>query len=242
MEIDYKQNALKQQPDDIRAMFNAIAPTYDRLNHLLSFGMDIRWRRKAIQLLGNQNGSAILDIAAGSGDLSLDLLRLNPSLVVSSDFAINMLQVLRQKLSPLNGASRIRPLGCDAMWLPFRDRSFDATVVAFGIRNVADRRAALKEMLRVLRPGGMTMILELAKPRTPIVGQMYTLYAKAVLPIVGSLLSRNASAYRYLPESIAQFPSDADFLEMMREAGFTGVFSHRLTFGVAMIYVGTKPL
>jgi demethylmenaquinone methyltransferase/2-methoxy-6-polyprenyl-1,4-benzoquinol methylase len=229
-----------QKPEEIRKMFDAIAPTYDSLNHLLSFGLDIRWRKKTVQLLEEKRGGTILDIAAGSGDLSLEALNVQPKLVVATDFSQNMLDVFQQKLKGQNHSSRIELVSCDALALPFQNESFDATVVAFGIRNFSDRLASLKEMLRVLRPGGISLILELSKPKTPIISQLYVVYTQIGLPLIGRVISQHNSAYRYLPESISKFPEQSEFLSMMNAAGFLQASAVPLTFGVATIYVGRK--
>src|ERR1700690_2575820 len=151
----------REKPEKIRSMFDAIAPTYDLLNHLLSFGMDIHWRKKAIALLKEKEGGTFLDIAAGSGDVSLALLSLKPQRIIGTDFASNMLNVFQQKLQKHENADCIELVSCDAHELPFCDQSFDATIVAFGIRNFADRLRALREMHRVLKPNGISLVLEL---------------------------------------------------------------------------------
>jgi demethylmenaquinone methyltransferase / 2-methoxy-6-polyprenyl-1,4-benzoquinol methylase len=231
-----------QDPEKIQSMFNAIAPTYDLLNHLLSFGMDILWRKKAISLLEEKRGGAILDIASGSGDLSIDALALNPRMIVATDFAFQMLTVFGGKLRQRAHlpASVIRLTSCDALSLPFASGSFDATMVAFGIRNFADRLKGLQEMHRVLRPGGVSLILELTEPKTPVIAQFYSLYAKVLLPLFGKIVSRHNAAYSYLPASIAKFPARDEFLGLMKEAGFTECKSYSLTFGAATIFVGRK--
>lgn len=239
MEIDYRENAVRQDPHEIRAMFDAIAPTYDRLNHILSFGLDIWWRRKAIRMLEEKRGGSFLDIAAGSGDLSLDALRLNPELLVASDFAMNMLNIFAGKLT-VSDRKVIRLLRCDAMTLPFQDGSFDATMVGFGIRNFPDKLRALREIRRVLKQGGLSLVLELSVPRAPVAALLYRLHSRILLPFLGRIISRNNSAYRYLPESIAHFPTEEEFTSLMREAGFSDVRAVPLTFGAATMYVGKR--
>jgi len=233
-------NSSSQDPQFIRRMFNAIAPTYDLLNHLLSFGLDIRWRKRAIRLLEEKRGGIFLDIAAGSGDLSIEALSLSPARVVAVDFAETMLHVFHTKLMKRGGARRVALVVCDALALPFADGSFDATMVAFGIRNFADRRRSLQEMKRVLKPGGLSMILELSAPTTPLMSQVYRLYTAVALPMLGRIISRHNSAYRYLPESIAQFPSEREFCRLMHEAGFREIRSLPLALGAARIYLGRK--
>ncbi|MBI3195805.1 MAG: bifunctional demethylmenaquinone methyltransferase/2-methoxy-6-polyprenyl-1,4-benzoquinol methylase UbiE [Ignavibacteriae bacterium] len=230
----------RTKPEEIKNMFDSIAPTYDRLNHLLSFGLDILWRRKAIQLLEEYRGGAILDIATGSGDLALDALRLQPKIVVASDFAFNMLLVFRKKVEQNNVSQQPLFVSCDAHHLPFKPERFDATMVAFGIRNFADRLQSLKEMYRVLKPNGCTLILELTTPRMPIVKQAYALYSNILLPLIGKIISQHHSAYKYLPTSISYFPEQEEFTNQMKQAGFSEVHVHLLTFGVATIFIGRK--
>ena len=240
MEKRFNQKSIPPKPADIQTMFNAIAPTYDLLNHLLSFRLDIRWRRKAVRLIAEKRGGTILDIATGSGDFSLEVLKLQPRHIVAIDFAQKMLKVFQQKLKGYNDADLINLVSCDALCLPFRGETFDATLVAFGIRNFTDRFAALQELLRVLKPNGSSVILELSKPKAPIISQLYTLYSHIGLPLLGKIISRHNSAYRYLTESIVAFPQEQEFLALMKDAGFANVSAHSLTFGAATIYVGTR--
>lgn len=229
-----------RNPATVRSMFDSIAPTYDFLNHLLSFGLDIRWRKKATALLAKKRDGIFLDIAAGSGDVSLDLLALQPLRIVATDFAFNMLTTFRQKLNARAPRSTINLVSCDALALPFDDNVFDGTIVAFGIRNFTDRLRSLQEMQRVLKPDGISIILELTHPRQPVVKQLYRLYSRACLPLVGKIISRHNDAYRYLPDSIADFPDREEFLGLMAEAGFAEILTQSLTFGAATIYVAKK--
>jgi len=222
-------------------MFDAIAQTYDRLNHLLSFGLDMGWRKRAILLLEEKRGGRILDIAAGSGDLSIDALRLNPQQIVGTDFAVEMLNVFRQKINSLDDGKKVFLVASDALQLPFSSNQFDIAMVAFGIRNFADRLHALKEMHRVLKASGLTMVLELTSPETPVVKQFYQFYSRVILPFIGKIISRHHSAYSYLPTSIATFPDHRTFLSLMQQAGFVETKAIPLTFGVATIYLGRKP-
>jgi demethylmenaquinone methyltransferase/2-methoxy-6-polyprenyl-1,4-benzoquinol methylase len=234
-------NSPIEEPALIQKMFNAIAPTYDLLNHLLSFGFDNKWRRKAIHLLEEKKGGVFLDIACGSGDLSIEALKLSPTRIVATDFAETMLEVFKRKLDMRKTYPPIELVECDALSLPFPDGDFDATMVAFGIRNFADRLQSLKEMRRVLKPGGISLILELSLPRNALVCLFYSFYANFILPLLGRVISRHNSAYRYLPDSISQFPDVHDFIPLMREAGFDDVRVYSLTFGSATIYTGRKP-
>jgi demethylmenaquinone methyltransferase/2-methoxy-6-polyprenyl-1,4-benzoquinol methylase len=223
-------------------MFNDIAPTYDMLNRIISLGFDVRWRARAIGLLEEKRGGRILDIAAGSGDLSFDAFRLDPEVVVSTDFATNMLSILREKGEKIAHRPPHHLLACDALALPFPAESFDVTMVAFGIRNFSDRLRSLTEMHRVLRPGGITMILELSEPVSPPMTWLYQVYARGVLPLVGRIVSRHDSAYRYLPASISHFPTRAEFLSLLATAGFVQTSAVRLTFGAATIFLGRKEI
>ncbi len=229
-----------QDPALTQRMFDDIAPTYDLLNHLLSFGLDIRWRKRAIDLLREKSGGAFLDIACGSGDLSIEALSLHPARIVATDFAPAMLRVFREKLDRSHPAAPVEMIVCDALALPFDERTFDATMVAFGIRNFGDRLKSLREMHRVLKPGGLALILELSAPRAPIVQQLYQLHARVILPLAGRIISRHSNAYRYLPDSIRRFPTEEDFVPLMAEAGFVDCSATPLTFGTATIYKGRK--
>jgi len=228
------------RPERIRVMFDRIAPTYDLLNRLISFGLDNGWRRKAVAMFREYPGGSFLDIAAGSGDVSVELASIRPRLTTGTDFSINMLQLYGAKMRSKARGGRFGMAGADALSLPFRDRTFDGTVTAFGIRNFADRPRALREMHRVLRPGGTAVILELTVPGNPVLRGLYGLHAKVLLPVAGTLISGDASAYRYLPASIEAFPSPEEFLAMMRDAGFTSTAALPLTFGAATIFSGRK--
>jgi demethylmenaquinone methyltransferase/2-methoxy-6-polyprenyl-1,4-benzoquinol methylase len=233
-------NSPIEEAATIQRMFNAIAPTYDTLNHLLSFGCDIRWRKTAVGLVAGKAGGSFLDLACGSGDLSLEALRLRPSKIIATDFAANMLDVFRHKLNKINPAVPIELLAADVHALPFPAGSFDVTMVAFGIRNFADRLQSLREMHRVLKPTGIALILELSAPTAPIVKQAYFIYGRVLLPLIGKIISRHNKAYSYLPASIAQFPDSGEFLGLMSAAGFIDVRAVPLTFGAATIFLGTK--
>jgi len=222
-------------------MFDRIAPTYDLLNRLISFGLDSSWRRKAARILGRHRSGTFLDIAAGSGDVTLALLETNPALVVGTDFSLNMLTLFGTKLRRAHGDGRAALAASDALSLPFRDCSFDGTIVAFGIRNFADRPLALREMFRVLKPGGTSVILELTVPGNAVAAGLHRIHAKVVLPLVGRIISGDGSAYGYLPESIAAFPPAGEFLGMMERAGFTDGTVTALSFGAATIFQGRKP-
>jgi demethylmenaquinone methyltransferase / 2-methoxy-6-polyprenyl-1,4-benzoquinol methylase len=227
-------------PTSIRMMFDRIAPTYDLLNRLMSFGLDIRWRKRAVNFLQEKTGGDFLDIAAGSGDVSIEMLHLQPASIIASDFSMNMLVECQKKIDANNASKIIYCTAADALKLPFRSNNFDATIVAFGIRNFANRLQSLQEMHRVLKTNGISIILELTQPSSPIITKLYYLHSKFLLPFIGKIISRHNSAYTYLPESIELFPKQNDFIKLMNQAGFLNARAFTLTFGTATIFIGEK--
>ncbi len=219
-------------------MFSEIAPRYDLLNRLLSFGADLRWRRRAVGLALERRPARILDLATGTGDLALLLKQTAPGAeVVGADFAPPMLELARKKARERGLA--VRFLEADALALPFPEGAFDAITIAFGFRNFADYRRALGELHRVLAPGGRLVILEFPPPPKGAFGLVYRVYFQRFLPLLGGLISGNFGAYRYLPESVEAFPPPETLKALMEEAGFS-VRYELLTFGVAAIHVGDK--
>jgi len=222
--------------DFVRRMFDRIARRYDLLNHLLSAGTDVRWRRRAVRLLDPQPGWRILDLATGTGDFAFEAASRGSVRVTGVDLSVPMLRVGCEKRR-----GRAVDLLCgDAEGLPFRDGTFDGVTVGFGIRNVARLDAGLREMGRVLRRGGRAVILEFSRPRTPVLSHLYMFYFKNLLPRIGALVSGDRVAYTYLYESVVRFPEGQDFLAAMERAGFREVRERRLTFGIATVYVGEK--
>jgi demethylmenaquinone methyltransferase/2-methoxy-6-polyprenyl-1,4-benzoquinol methylase len=224
----------------VQAMFSDIAPRYDFLNHLLSFNLDKRWRRRAIRCLEWQRSAegTYLDLCAGTLDVAV-MLASQPGFtgrVIGADFAEPMLRAGRVKAS----GTAVHPVAGDALALPLRDGSCAGAIVAFGVRNVADLDASLREVARVLRPGGRYVILEFTTPRAALIRGAYHLYFHHVLPVVGGLVSGNRTAYRYLPESVAQFPAPAELADRLRSAGFREVSWSSMTFGTVAIHVGTR--
>jgi demethylmenaquinone methyltransferase/2-methoxy-6-polyprenyl-1,4-benzoquinol methylase len=227
----------------VEAMFDEIAPRYDLLNRLLSFRTDVRWRRRAVRMLGEglvvpAAGARILDVATGTADLAIEVARrLRPAAVVGVDISERMLEIGRRKASAagLDGIDLVRG---DAADLPLDAGSFDGATVAFGVRNFEDLRAGLRGIRRVLRPGAPLIVLEFSHPRAFPVKQGYEFYSRHVMPRVGRAVSRSSGAYDYLPESVAAFPDGAEFLAAMADAGYVDLLERRLTFGVASLYRG----
>ncbi len=225
--------------DGSGAMFDAIAPRYDLLNRLISFGIDQRWRRATSQALALRPGARVLDLATGTGDLGLRVLRDEPSAsVVGLDPSVKMLEIGRQKAQRAGLGESFQFIEGDAQALPFEDDSFDGVCIAFGIRNVQDRPKALAEMARVTRPGGKIAILELSEPSGGLLGALARFHVHTVVPTVGALLS-GAREYRYLQRSIAAFPPATTFAASFAAAGLSTVAVRSLTFGVCHLYVAT---
>jgi demethylmenaquinone methyltransferase/2-methoxy-6-polyprenyl-1,4-benzoquinol methylase len=232
---------LSDKGEKIQQMFGAIAPRYDFLNRLLSFGIDRRWRRRAVRLLKYREGSRILDVATGTGDVALEIARSTPASVkiTGADFCREMVELGEVKISASPYAGRIDFKVAPCEDLPFADNTFDSITIAFGIRNVVDRKLGLAEMWRVLSPGGRIIILEFSTPRSMLFRQIYYFYFRRLLPVVGGLFSRY-NAYKYLPDSVIEFPSHKEFSLMLSEAGFRNIHIRELTFGIATIYIGEK--
>ena len=224
----------------VRTIFSEIAPRYDLLNHLLSLNVDRGWRRRAVDALGWESvpGGLYLDLCAGTYDLSLELARRDGfrGEIVASDFARPMLAEGREKVR----SAPVRPACADALRLPFGEGIFHGAMVAFGVRNLADLDRGLEEARRVLRPGGRLVILEFTVPPNPLVRALYLFYFHRILPLVGRIVSGHPWAYRYLPESVKDFPDPEELARRMEVAGFRRVEWRHLTFGIAAIHVGER--
>lgn len=232
---------LSEKGTKVRQMFDTIAPRYDLLNRLLSFGIDRRWRRIAVSTLSLPPGGRVLDVATGTGDVAIEIARQHPDVSVTGiDFSAEMIAIGRQKVASPPHAGRITLEVAPCEEIPFPDQTFDAATIAFGIRNVDDRLAGLSEICRVLKRGGTLLVLEFSTPTSPLFNALYSWYFRTLLPRIGGLVS-DFDAYRYLPESVSQFPPRTEFAGMMREAGFAPVFFRDLTFGVVTLYTGMKP-
>jgi len=228
----------------VREMFSRIAPRYDLLNHLLSFQLDRAWRARAVRRLRARlsgPGLRIVDLCCGSGDLTLALAAAaHPAaLVIGGDFARPMLAEARRKIGRRGAAVEL--IEADALGLPFRDGSVDVVTIAFGLRNLADYGRGLAEMLRVLRPGGLALLLEFSKPPNPLFARLYGFYAGRILPAVGGWISGCREAYAYLPASVNRFPGAAELAELMRRVGFAEVCFERLSGGIVALHTGLKP-
>jgi demethylmenaquinone methyltransferase/2-methoxy-6-polyprenyl-1,4-benzoquinol methylase len=225
----------------VRDMFDSIAPRYDLLNRLLSLRQDVRWRRKMVSMVVIPDKGRVLDVACGTGDVAMEICRQKGprAQVIGIDFSPGMLGLAREK-------SRQKPLGTislvagDALALPFNTASVHAITIAFGIRNIQNKALALKAFYQCLAPGGMLLVLELATPKKSRLRDAYLAYFQKVLPLIGRLFSHHHFAYSYLPESVSRFPAAAAFMDLMRTAGFGQITCHRLTMGIANLFVGIK--
>jgi demethylmenaquinone methyltransferase/2-methoxy-6-polyprenyl-1,4-benzoquinol methylase len=237
--VPYKEDRAgkKQQ---VARMFDSISGNYDFLNHFLSLGIDIRWRKKAIKLLAKSKPKLILDVATGTGDFAIETLKLNPDQVIGVDISEGMLEVGRKKMKARGIDHKIDLRLGDSENLPFEENKFDAVIVAFGVRNFENLEKGLTEMQRVLKPGGQLVVLEFSKPRGFPFKQLYNFYFKFVLPKIGQLVSRDSAAYTYLPESVQAFPDGTDFTNILNRIGFNYTTCQSLTFGISSLYTGTK--
>jgi demethylmenaquinone methyltransferase/2-methoxy-6-polyprenyl-1,4-benzoquinol methylase len=234
---------LDKQETRIRRMFNSIAPRYDLLNHLLSLNIDRYWRWRTTRLVPPSGAAPILDLCTGTGDLALAYDRAAGGRVpvVGADFCHEMLVRATHKTARRQAEGRVRFVEADAQRLPFPDEHFDITCVAFGLRNVTDTDRGLGEMVRVTRRGGRVAILEFSQPRHWLFGRLYRFYFRRLLPLVGQMVARNRDdAYRYLPESVMQFPDGEALAERLRGHGLTDVRWYPFTFGIATLYVGSR--
>ena len=239
MALPYKENT-DNKKKQVAQMFNNISARYDFLNHLLSMGIDKLWRKKAISLLKNRPVKDLLDIASGTGDFALAGLKLNPQRIIGSDISEGMLNVGKEKINKKGLQDIITFELGDAEDIKHPDHSFDAITVGFGVRNFENLEKGLSEMHRVLRANGQVAILEFSKPRHFPIKQFYNFYFLNILPLIGKMVSKDASAYTYLPESVQEFPDGTDFINIMKEVGYRNVKQYPVTFGIASIYWGEK--
>ncbi len=235
------QDSNLSKKKQVEQMFDNISHKYDFLNHFLSFGIDKIWRNKTIKVVGENNPKYILDVATGTGDLAfVAQKKLNPNKIVGLDLSNGMLNVGRQKSKKRGLEKIIEFTQGDSEKLPFEDNLFDAVMVSFGVRNFENLIAGLSEINRVLKKDGKITVLEFSKPSTFPVKQAYGIYSKYLLPIFGAAISKDKSAYQYLPESVAAFPEGESFLRKLESAGFNSFFMKRLSGGIATIYSAKK--
>lgn len=224
----------------VRSLFDRIAPRYDLLNHVLSAGLDVVWRRKAVNRLAPFRPRRILDVATGTGDLAIAAARLKPETIVGIDLSEEMLRIAREKVTQRKLEHRVSLEQGDAEQLKFPDGSFDAVTVAFGVRNFSNLERGLRELYRVLVPGGIFVFLEFSQPRSSLIRLLYGWYSRAVIPLLGGLISKHREAYEYLPKTVSEFPDGEEMLSILRSIGFSTVAAYPLTFGIVTVYLAQK--
>ncbi len=237
--VPYKeqQGSKKEQ---VATMFNNISPKYDLLNRVLSLGIDILWRKKAIKMLQEFKPKSILDVATGTADFAIESLSINPEKVVGVDISKGMLEYGQKKLDKMGLQDRIELKLGDSEKLPFSDGQFDAVIVAFGVRNFENLEKGLSDIYRVLKKNGTLVVLEFSQPESFPFKQGYNFYFKNILPAVGKMVSKDSSAYTYLPESVQAFPYGKAFTNKLEKVGFKETQCKSLTFGISSIYLGRK--
>ncbi len=236
-----EQEAKTQQ---VARMFDNIAHSYDFLNHLFSFGIDVLWRKKAIRILRKEQPQEVMDMATGTADFAIEAVRmgLTDARITGVDISPGMLEVGRKKVAKRGYTDAITLMEGDSVDLPFADGHFDAYTVAFGVRNFEQLEQGLSEMMRVLKPGGLGIILEFSKPRRFPMKQLFAFYFRFIMPTIGKLVSKDNAAYAYLPESVQAFPEGRAFLDVLDRVGYVETQDLPLTGGIASIYLARKPL
>ncbi|PJA09624.1 MAG: bifunctional demethylmenaquinone methyltransferase/2-methoxy-6-polyprenyl-1,4-benzoquinol methylase UbiE [Flavobacteriales bacterium CG_4_10_14_0_2_um_filter_32_8] len=237
--IPYKENT-NSKKEQVATMFNNISNKYDFLNHFLSLGIDILWRKKAIRLLKKSQPKQLLDIATGTGDFAIAALKLKPTKIIGIDISEGMLKVGQEKIKAKGLQNVIELKLGDSENLAFNDSTFDAYTVGFGVRNFENLEKGLSEMLRVLKPNGTAIILEFSKPKVFPIKQLYNFYFNNMLPSIGKLVSKDNNAYTYLPESVSAFPDGEKFISILTKIGYKNPIAIPLMFGIASIYKATK--
>ena len=235
----YKDSALGKK-EQVAQMVDTISGNYDNLNRVISFGIDIKWRKKVLQIVSQSNPKIILDIATGTGDLAILMAQTNAEKIIGLDISAGMLEVGEKKIAAKNLSNTIEMILADSENMPFEDNHFDAITVAFGVRNFETLEKGLTEILRVLKPNGVFVILETSVPEKTPYKQGYNFYSKNILPIIGKLFSKDNVAYGYLSESAAAFPYGEALNNILRKIGFIDVVALPQTFGVATIYTASK--
>jgi len=235
----YKNSNLSKK-EQVAQMFDTISGNYDNLNRVISFGIDLKWRNKVLQMVTQSNPKIILDIATGTGDLAILMAQTKAEKIIGLDISAGMLEVGKKKILDKNLSERIEMILADSEDMPFEDNYFDAITVAFGVRNFENLEKGLSEILRILKPNGIFVILETSVPDKTPYKQGYTFYSENILPIIGKLFSKDNVAYGYLSESAAAFPYGEMLNNILRKIGFIDVVSLPQTFGVATIYSASK--
>ncbi len=240
-EINPYDNDDRRKSEQIESMFDNIAPAYDLMNRAMTFGIDRRWRALAVKRVARHGADYILDVATGTGDLAISLARkVDPIGVTGIDLSEGMLERARRKVAEADLTDTIKFCQADSLAMPLPDESYDAVTVAYGVRNFENLLQGLREMYRVLKPGGILVVLELSTPRNKAVKWAYDLYTKHIIPTLGRLVSSDARAYTYLPESIAAVPQGNEMCELMEQAGFANATYRPLTFGTCTIYTAVR--
>jgi len=235
------KNHQSSKKEQVATMFNNISKTYDFLNHFLSLGIDIIWRKKAIKELLKDQPQSILDVATGTGDFAFEALKiLKPKKIIGVDISQGMLDIAEEKIIKRNQSAYFEVRLGDSEKLLFDNHTFDAVTVAYGVRNFENLEQGIADMLRVLKPGGKAVILEFSKPKTFPIKQLYNFYFNYITPTVGKIFSKDASAYTYLPESVNAFPDGKRFTDLMEKVGYQNTKAKPLAFGICSIYTGTK--
>lgn len=230
------KDTTRTKKEQVEEMFDNIAHRYDFLNHLLSLGIDITWRRKAVKFIGTIQPKKILDVASGTGDFAFEALRLNPEKVTGFDLSEGMMNYGRAKAAKMHVADKVEFVKGDSEQMPFADNSFDAITAGFGVRNFEHLETGLREMYRVTRVGGKVAILEASQPQNTIIRALYGLYFGNAVPMIGRLFSKDARAYSYLPESVRAFPEGFEFVKILEHIGFRNIKWQPLTFGACAFY------
>lgn len=238
--VPFKDSA-ESKKKQVEKMFDNIAFRYDFLNHFLSAGIDVVWRKKAIRQLRSLAPKTILDVATGTGDMAILACKLlNAEKITGIDISDGMLEIGKKKIENLGLQNRIELLKGDSETIKFTNNSFDAVTVAFGVRNFQDLELGLNEIKRVLKPGGKLIVLEFTKPKLPVIKNFYNLYLNIIAPRIGGMISKNKDAYQYLNESVQKFPEGKDFVQILNKLGYKNASCKTLSLGISSIYCGEK--